>query len=137
MRTFLIHGWMGEPKKLTDEVFLDSNRFVHIIYHGDQDKRSGQRTINRVMTIVMRLVRQDSMVNILADIRDMGKHTPNARQVGAHARETMPYRKMAIVVSDTDPYTAKISKIVTSMSSRKKEIGYFKTEELAIEWLSK
>lgn len=124
-----------DGRSVGDEVYLDDNGFVHITYHGDQDKRSGQRTIDRAMTIMKHLEKDDESIYILADIRDMGEHTPTARQVGLKARETMPYRKMAIIVSKSDPFTAKISRVMTSMSQRSKEIGYFSSEKQATEWL--
>lgn len=123
--------------ELENVVFLDSNEFVHIIYHGDQTKASLQSVVDKAMGIMLNLIAEDKPVNMLADIRDMGKHTPAARMVGIQARTTMPFWKMAIVVSKTQPYTAKISQMITAMSGRKKEIGYFKSEVRAAKWLDK
>ncbi len=123
--------------KLTNIVSLDEKGFVSIVYHGDQTRTSLTLVIERVMLIVEKLLENDKPVMVLADIRDMGVHTPAARMTGLRARTIIPFWKMAIITSRSDLYTAKISTIMTSMSGRRKEIKYFKSQLGAAKWLDK
>ncbi len=116
---------------------MDEAGVIRIVYHGNQTKTSLAQVIGRGLVLAGKLVEQDKPVIVLADIRDMGEHTVAARMTGLRARTVLPFWKMAIVTTDNDRYTAKISRIMTSMSGRRKEIRYFKREAWALRWLGK
>lgn len=123
---------MGEQNE--NEVFLSDDGIVRIIYHGNQTKPLLQRAIRQATILMRQLAKEGGRVLVLADIRDMGTHTEGARMIGVQARSTMPFWKMAIITSELDPHTANISKMISAMSGRSKEIGYFLSDAEAISW---
>jgi hypothetical protein len=120
-----------------NEVFLHTDGLVRIIYHGNQDTETMTNVVERATQLLGQKSGARMAGNVLSDIRDIGRHAPETRRIGLQARETMQFRKLAILISPSDPYTAKISQSMNSMSSRRKEVRYFKTEKGALRWLAK
>jgi hypothetical protein len=123
-------------KQVANEVFLDDNGVIHGVYHGRQTGRMLQRTFNRIMKIMDILIKQDLPIKLLIDIRDMGEYDQAGKLVEMHARTILPFWKMAFVTAITHPEPEKISRKLTLMSGRRKEIRYFVREDDAIGWLS-
>lgn len=123
-------------KHAVNEVFLDDHGVIHSIYHGPQTGRMLQRTFNRVMKIMDILIKQDMPVKLLVDIRDMGEYDQQGKMVEMHARTILPFWKMAFVTTHSHPQPEQISRKLTLMSGRRKEIRYFEREDDAVGWLS-
>lgn len=123
-------------RNAVNEVFLDDHGVIHSIYHGPQNGRIMQRTFNRIMKIMDILIKQDMPVRLLIDIRDMGAYDMQGKMVEMHARTILPFWKMAFVTDKTHPHPEQISRKLTLMSGRRKEIRYFEREDDAIGWLS-
>jgi hypothetical protein len=123
-------------RNAVNEVFLDDHGVIHGIYHGPQNGRIMQRTFNRIMKIMDTLIKQDMPVRLLIDIRDMGAYDMQGKMVEMHARTILPFWKMAFVTDKTHPQPEQISRKLTLMSGRRKEIRYFEREDDAIGWLS-
>lgn len=117
-----------------NDVFLDDEGLIRVVYHGKFTQAAGERDIRNIMAIVARLEAEQRPILVLADTRDMGAHTLASRQTGLKAREVIPFSKMAIITNE-DVYIATISKMITSLSKRQKEIGYFDNESDALKWL--
>lgn len=122
--------------KTSNKVFLDKEGVIHTIYHGQQTGEDMQRTFERIMKIMKLLIESDKPVRLLIDMRDMGPYDLSARLVEMHARTVLPYWKLAFVTSSEHPYQEQISRKLTLMSGRRKEIRYFIREDDAIGWLS-
>ena len=123
-------------KTAVNEVYLDDEGVIHSTYHGPQTGAGLQHTIERIMKIMDILIRNDKPVRLLVDIRDMGQYDPAAKLVEMHARTVLPFWKMAFVTSHQHPEQEQISRKLTLMSGRRKEIRYFEREDDAIGWLS-
>lgn len=119
-----------------NEVFLDSGGVVRSIYHGPQNGREMRKTLERIMKIMEILLRDDKPIRLLVDIRDMGEYDPMARLIDMHSRTVLPFWKMAFVTSPSHPASEDISRKLTLMSGRRKEIRYFQREDDAVGWLS-
>lgn len=122
--------------KTANKVFLDKEGVIHTTYHGQQTGETLQRTFERIMKIMKLLIESDKPVRLIIDIRDMGQYDLSARLVEMHARTVLPYWKLAFVTSSEHPYQEQISRKLTLMSGRRKEIRYFIREDDAIGWLS-
>ncbi len=123
-------------KRASNKVFVDTIGVIHGVYHGPQTARGLQRMIKRIAKIMDELIQQDSPVRLLLDIRDMGQYDVSARLVEMHARTVLPYWKLAFVTSEHHPSVEQISRKLTLMSGRRKEIRYFQREDDALGWLS-
>lgn len=123
-------------QKAVNEVYLDDDGVIRSIYHGPQSGSGLQSTIERIMKIMDILIRNDKPVKLLVDIRDMGQFDPAARLVEMHARTILPFWKMAFVTSHQHPEQEQVSRKLTMMSGRRKEIRYFEREDDAVGWLS-
>ena len=121
---------------VVNEVFLDDEGVIRGVYHGAQTGAELQSMIERIMRIMAILIRNDKPVRLLVDIRDMGQYDRAARLVEMHARTVLPFWKMAFVTSVHHPEQEQISRKLTLMSGRRKEIRYFEREDDAIGWLS-
>jgi len=117
-----------------NKVFLDDDGVIRIVYHGKFTAADGERDIENILLHVTELEATHQPVLVLADTRDMGPHTLAARQTGLKAREVIPFQKMAIITNE-DVYATTISKMITSLSKRQKQIGYFENEDEALKWL--
>ena len=118
-----------------NEVYLDDNGVIHSIYHGIQTGDGLQHTIERIMKIMEILIRHDKSVCLLVDMRDMGGYDTSARLVEMHARTVLPFWKMAFVTAPDHPEQEAVSRKLTLMSGRRKEIRYFVREDDAVGWL--
>lgn len=124
-------------KKAVNEVYLDDQGVIHSIYHGPQTGGGLQRTIERIKTIMDIMIRHDKPVWLLVDIRDMGAYDDRAAKlVDMHARTMLPFWKMAFVTTHHHPEQEQVSRKLTLMSGRRKEIRYFEREDDAVGWLS-
>lgn len=123
-------------QKAVNEVFLDDNGVIHGVYHGPQNAADLGSMMDRIMRIMDILIKNDRPVRLLMDIRDMGEYDQAAKIVEMHARTVLPFWKMAFVTSHNHPEQEQISRRLTSMSGRRKEIRYFEREDDAIGWLS-
>ena len=123
-------------KNAVNEVYLDDEGVIRSVYHGLQTGDGLQRTIERIKKIMDILIINDKPVRLLIDIRDMGQFDPGARLVEMHARTMLPFWKMAFVTSHQHPEQEQISRKLTLMSGRRKEIRYFEREDDAVGWLS-
>jgi len=122
-------------QKAVNEVYLDDDGVIHGIYHGTQTGDGLARTIERIMKIMDILIRNDKPVCLLVDMRDMGEYDTSARLVEMHARTVLPFWKMAFVTAPEHPEQEAVSRKLTLMSGRRKEIRYFGREDDAIGWL--
>jgi hypothetical protein len=118
-----------------NEIFLDTEGMVRFNYIGNQDDSSVRQAVAKSMQLIKQLHADTGLVDMWVDLRRMGDHTPAARRAALEALDMLPFRRMAVIISNTDPYTAKIAKIMASLSSRRKEIHFFKTETRAKKWL--
>jgi hypothetical protein len=123
-------------KSAVNEVYLDDDGVIHGIYHGSQTGAGLQDMMERIMRIMDIMIRNDKPVRLLIDIRDMGEFDPAARLVEMHARTVLPFWKMAFVTSHQHPEQEQVSRKLTLMSGRRKEIRYFEREDDAVGWLS-
>lgn len=127
---------VGVAKSAVNEVFLDDHGVIHSVYHGLQTGNMLQKTFDRVMKIMHILIKQDMPVRLLVDIRDMGAYDQRGKMVEMHARTRLPFWKLAFVTGRAHPDSEQISRKLTSMSGRRKEIRYFEREDDAVGWLS-
>lgn len=123
-------------KTAANEVYLDKGGVVRSVYHGPQNGKEMRQTLERIMKIMEILLRDDKPIRLLVDIRDMGQYDPMARLIEMHARTVLPFWKMAFVTSPSHPGSEDISRKLTLMSGRRKEIRYFEREDDAVGWLS-
>jgi len=123
-------------KKTVNDVRLDKNGVVRIIYHGSQTASKLMQTMTNIMKIVQKLLDADKPVKLLVDIRDLSEYDQPSRLVEMQARATLPFWKMAFVTTADENLAENISRKLTMMSGRKQEIRYFKREDDAIGWLS-
>ncbi len=123
-------------KKAVNEVFLGDGGIIHTVYHGEQNGRGLQQTMQRIGKIMEILLKQDLPVRLLVDIRDMGSYDTWARLVEMQARTVLPFWKMAFVTSNMPQEGEQVSRKLTQMSGRRKEIRYFQREDDAVGWLS-
>jgi hypothetical protein len=123
-------------EKTINEVFVDDEGTVRVIYHSAQTAPKLKRTVDRALDIMQKLITKDKPVRLLVDIRDMGPYDQPARLVELHARTVLPFWKMAMVTTGEGPESEIISRQLTSMSGRRSEIRYFKREDDALGWLS-
>jgi hypothetical protein len=121
---------------VSNEVFLDNDGVIHSVYHGAQTGNELQRTIERIMKIMGILLRDDKPIRLLVDIRNMEGYDQAGRLVEMHARTILPFWKLAYVTSPEHPASENISRKLTLMSGRRKEIRYFQREDDAIGWLN-
>lgn len=119
-----------------NKVFLGKDGIVHGVYHGPQTGQGMRETLDRMIKIMEILLRDDKPIRVLVDISDMGLYDPMARLVEMHARTILPFWKMAFVTSDNHPPAEDISRKLTLMSGRRKEIRYFQREDDAKGWLN-
>lgn len=123
-------------KQITNEVFLDDRGVIHSVYHGRQTGKRLERTFARIKKIMDILIKQDMPIKLLVDIRDMGEYDQYGKLVEMHARTILPFWKMAFVTSPHHPPDEGVSRKLTLMSGRRKEIRYFEHEDDALGWLS-
>ena len=119
-----------------NEVFLDKGGVIRSVYHGPQNGSEMRQTLDRIMKIMEILLRADKPIRLLVDIRDMGQYDPMARLIEMHARTVLPFWKMAFVTSPKHPPSEDVSRKLTMMSGRRKEIRYFQREDDPVGWLS-
>lgn len=117
-------------------VWLDKNRFVHAVLHGDQTREKLRALVAESEELANELLEHDHPVLMLADIRDIGDHHLDTRLVGIRARSQLPFWRLAIVVPKTDDTTSAVSRKLTAMSSRKNDIRYFTSLPDAHHWLN-
>lgn len=125
-----------DAKTVANEVFLDDYGIIHGIYHGIQTGRVLQETFEKIKKIMDILIRQDMPIKLIIDIRDMDDYDQQGRLVEMHARTVLPFWKMAFVTPTVHLEPENISRKLTLMSGRRKEIRYFVREDDAIGWLS-
>lgn len=125
-----------DTKTTTNRFSLGKDGIIRAVYNGTQTAASMQRVTDRLLKIMQPLIDDDKPVMLLADIRGMGDFDQSARLVDMHARTVLPFWRMALVTSDDLPPSEMISRTITSMSGRKKEIRYFQKEADAIGWVS-
>ncbi len=88
-----------------------------------------------MLTIADILIRNDLPVRVLIDIQDMGPYDQAARILEMRARTVLPFWKLSFVTTPEHPEQEQISRKLTMMSGRRKEIRYFEHEDDAIGWL--
>lgn len=123
-------------KQKSNQVYLDDDGVIHSVYHGPQTGEGLKKTIERILRLMEIMIRNDRPVKLLVDMRDMGEYTTAARLVEMHARTILPFWKMAFVTSRQHPSQEEVSRKLTLMSGRRKEIRYFEREDDAVGWLS-
>lgn len=124
-----------QSKKLTNIVYLGNDGVVRSIYHGPQTGSGMRETLEKIMRIMEIFLRDDKPIKLLVDIRDMGQYDTMARLVEMHARTILPFWKMAFVTSDRHLPSEDVSRKLTLMSGRRKEIRYFQRDDDAVAWL--
>lgn len=122
-------------KRVVNVVYLDDQGVIHSVYHGFQSGKLMRKTLERIMKIMTILLRDNKPIRLLVDIRDMGQYDTMARLVDMHARTVLPFWKMAFVTSPDHLPSENISRKLTLMSGRRKEIRYFQHEGDAVGWL--
>ena len=132
----IVRPWAEFTSDLPEDHIEDDEGIIHGVYHGPQTGVGLQKTIERIMRIMDILIRNDKPVRLLVDIRDMGQYDPMARLVDMHSRTVLPFWKMAFVTSHQHPVQEQVSRKLTLMSGRRKEIRYFQREDDAVGWLS-
>lgn len=91
--------------------------------------------IEHMLRIADILIKNDRPVQVLIDIRDMGPCDQAARILEMRARTVLPFWKLAFVTAPNHPEQEQISRKLTLMSGRRKEIRYFEHEDDAVGWL--
>lgn len=91
--------------------------------------------IERMLRIADILIKNDRPVRILIDIRDMGPYDQAAKILEMRARTVLPFWKLAFATAPEHPEQECISRKLTMMSGRRKEIRYFEHEDDAVGWL--
>ncbi len=124
------------PKPTENKVSVGKDGIIRVVYHGSQTASTLQDMTTRQLAIMQRLIDSDKPVMLLVDIRDLGEFSLSAKLVDMHARTILPFWKMALVTSGARPESEIISRKLTSMSGRRKEIRYFQREDDAVGWLS-
>lgn len=121
--------------KVSNEVFLDNVGIIHCVYHGTQNFSAMHDATEHMLKIVDILIKNDRPVRILIDMRDMGPYDQAARILEMRARTVLPFWKLAFVTAPNHPEQEQISRKLTLMSGRRKEIRYFEHEDDAVGWL--
>lgn len=128
---------MRDELTLRDNVvWCDKNDFIHAVFHGEQTLEKLRGAVWESQQLCEELVKSDKPILMIADIRDIGAHRPEARLIGMRARAQLPFWRLAIVTSDIENETTTVSLKLTAMSSRKQEIGYFSSLPKAYAWLN-
>ena len=127
---------MRATQKAVNQVFLNDDGIIHGVYHGPQNAEGLVSMMDRIMKIMKIMIQNDKPVLLMMDIRDLGEYNQAARLVEMHARTILPFWKMAFVTTLKHPEQEQVSRRLTSMSGRRKEIRYFIREDDAAAWLS-
>jgi hypothetical protein len=118
-------------------VWLDKNHIVHSVFHGDQTRDKLRKSIQEMQDLSDELSRQDKPVLLLTDLRDVGEYPMESRVVGMRGRSQLPFWRFALVTTKDDPHNyISVSKKLTAMSARKKEMEYFTSLPEAYRWLN-
>lgn len=121
--------------KVANEVFLDDMGVIRCVYHGAQSASAMHDAIEHMLRIADILIKNDRPVRVLIDIRDMGPYDQAARILEMRARTVLPFWKLAFATAPNYPEQEQISRKLTLMSGRRKEIRYFEHENDAVGWL--
>ena len=120
----------------TNRVTMGKDHIIRSVFRGDQTPQTLQTSIEQAVILSAPLIAADKPVLFLADIRHIGNHTAASRLTGLRARAQLPFWRIAIIAKpDENKDILVISKKLTAMSGRKKEIHYFATVPPALRWL--
>lgn len=118
-------------------VWLDKKQIVHSVFHGDQTRDKLRQSVKEMQELADELVQQDMPVLMLCDLRDVGEYPLESRMIGMRGRAQLPFWRYALVTTKDDPHNYRsVSKKLTAMSARKKEMSYFVSLPDAYHWLN-
>jgi hypothetical protein len=118
-------------------VWLDKKQIIHSVFHGDQTRDKLRHSIQEMQDLSEELHHDDKPILMLADLRDVGEYPLESRMVGMRGRAQLPFWRFALVTTRDDPHNyVAVSKKLTAMSARKKEMMYFTSLPDAYHWLN-
>jgi hypothetical protein len=111
-----------------DIIFLDDD-ILNVILHGEHDLNSA----NAIKDICIELTnKKEGKVNILIDLNEAGKSTPEAREIWKELAENNKADRIAFY--GLHP-VARVLAMFTIKATNKKNIYFFKNRKKALDWL--
>lgn len=111
-------------------IYIDEDSILHIIAKGNIEEEIALKVRDVILSI---LKSQDSQVNELIDLNDVGKNSPEARDIWKELGELEQTGKVALV--GLHPVARIMAAFVTTRIKGKKNMRFFSHREEALEWL--
>lgn len=120
---------------MANRVFLDKAGVIHSVYEGKQDGLNVTQTVRQTAELIQELQAKHpgTPINLLVDLRKIGGQTLAARQVSAHALQTLPYHKIAIFGGSR--FLQQVTNLVIAAAHQQDRVKQFPAKAEALAWL--
>ena len=116
--------WVGETK-----IYLGEDNILNVIEVGESDEKKAI-AVKEADVKLMNMVK--GKMNILVDLNQFGKASPESRKI---FKEISEYEKTGkVAIFGTHPVARVLASFVMGIT-KKKDIRFFKTKEKAYAWL--
>ena len=117
-----------------NKVFVGEDGFIHNVYSGDQDYASVKAVEMEDRRFAQELRAAGKPVLVVADLRQMGKSTPDSRKAAREALDVGFFDRIA--VTGGSAFLRHLSNFIITASRHSDRARWVGTEEEAAEWLS-
>ena len=118
---------------MLNHVSVIDNNSIRLTFDGDQTEANFALTVQEAESLVADARAANRRLNILVDVRKIGKVNLTVRQLAARSLRDWPLNQVAIFGANT--YLRHLASLVI-MATGNKRTRIFKTEEEAIAWLN-
>jgi UDP-N-acetylmuramyl pentapeptide synthase len=119
---------------MANEVSLNKDGYIEIIYEGDQTYESVNKVVQEVLKIITILKEQNKPVKLLNDLSELGGSTYGSRKASAEALLKAEYDKVALFGANL--FMKYLSILIIKASGKDSTVKYFDTREEAERWLN-
>lgn len=121
---------MASPQ---NEIFLNKQGVIEIIYHGDQTPVLVTDLIGRLNALADKLRREGEAVNCIIDFSDFGKTDLSTNRLAGQALLKMEYHRMAGF--GATPFVRALTNLISRASGKASKNRHFETRAEAERWL--
>lgn len=118
-----------------NRVFVGTDGFIHNVYAGDQDYASVKAVEMEDRRFAEELRATGKPVLVVADLRQMGKSTPESRKAAREALDVGFFDRVA--VTGGGAFLRHLSNFIIMASRHSDRARWVATEEEATEWLAR
>ncbi len=118
---------------MSNKVFLNQQGFIEVHSIGDQTPDVVTSTKQELAVLAKTLSARGKTVNILTDLRRIGKQTGASRALAKDIMDTIPFRKIAIFGANR--FLKYVVNFIITGSGHGHHVRYFNDHQSAETWL--